>query len=246
MRSIHHVMETEQLRNLKRRAEHRMPRDGIGDVAAGFVGALGMLLDLATPFLRRRRNHWGLSKAEAERVYPGDEHVPTPKWSWTHAVEIDAPPAEVYPWIAQIGRDKAGFYSYQWLENLAGCEITNATRVHPEWTHPTVGGNLWVHPSMPPMKIVDVEPGHHVFALVDDCTPGGGALEIGWLFCLEPLDGGRRTRLVSRFRSSYEGDWRANLQFGPYFTESIGFVMDRRMLLGVKERVEAAKLEKSA
>jgi hypothetical protein len=246
MRPIHHFMETEQLRNLKRRAEGELRRDTARDVAEGIVGALGMLLDLATPFLRRRRAHWGLSEAVANRAYPGDEHVPAPKWSWTHGIEIDAPPAEVYPWIAQIGCDKAGFYSYQWLENLAGCDLENAARVHPEWTHPTVGGNLWMHPSMPPMKIVDVEPGRHVFALVDDRTPTGGTLKLGWLFYLEPLDGGRRTRFVSRFRSSYEGDWRTSLQLGPYFTESIGFVMDRRMLLGVKERVEAARLEQSA
>ena len=48
----------------------------------------------------------------------------------THAITIRAPVEEVWPWLAQIGQDRGGFYSYEWLENLAGCEMRNADRVH--------------------------------------------------------------------------------------------------------------------
>lgn len=105
--------------------------------------------------------------------------------SGTHGVEIDAPAAAVWPWIAQIGADKGGFYSYQWLENLAGCDVRNAERVHPEW-EVKVGDGLRLHPEMPAIPVVDV------------------ATRLAYGVAIEP----------------------------------IGFAMDRRMLLGVKERAE--------
>jgi len=63
---------------------------------------------------------------------PGDERVPAPTSHWTHGIDIDAPAETVWPWIAQVGADKGGFYSHQWLENVAGCDVKNADRVHPE------------------------------------------------------------------------------------------------------------------
>lgn len=64
-----------------------------------------MMGALVTPFLRGSRETWGIDPAAASRAFPGDELVPAPSWGWTHAVEIDAPVAEVWPWVAQIGAD---------------------------------------------------------------------------------------------------------------------------------------------
>jgi hypothetical protein len=233
---VHDFMERAQLRHLKERAEGR-PHQSWRDTLDGVVGAAGMVLDLATPFMRGARSHWGLDEAEAERTFPGDERVPMPRWGWTHAVEIDAPPNEVWPWVAQVGQDRGGFYSYQWLENAAGCEIRNAARIHDEWQHPERGDRLRMHPRMPPLTIVDVDHGHYLLA----CSrPDGSSAErvsVSWLFLVEGRPGGK-SRFVSRFRLFYEGDDVATrLAYGPYVTESIGFVMDRRMLLGVRERV---------
>lgn len=250
IRPVHHFMERAQLRNLKLRAEGRLlpPHDTWRDVGEGIVGAAGMVLDLFTPFARSHRNHWGLDEAVANRDYPGDDLVPEPKWSWTHGVEIDAEPERVWPWIAQVGRDKAGFYSYQWLENLAGCHVQNADRVHPEWVDVKLGDALKLHPSMEGMSVVDVEPGRWfvVRARFDPRTgtwPVHGGrperfVELSWLFFLEPLEGGR-SRFISRFRSDYSRDLGTRLTYGPTMTESVGFVMDRKMLLGLKARVEA-------
>lgn len=246
MRPVHHFMQREQLRNLARRAEGRVAHahDGIADVGEGIVGALAMLASLATPFLRRSRAHWGIDAALAARPYPGDDRVPTPRWSWTHAVEIDAPMAAVWPWVAQIGQGRAGFYSYQWLENVVGCDVHNAEDVHSEWTEIRVGDALRLHPDMPPLSVVAVEPGQWWVAHAHHGDGDGGAgdpipgrVSMSWLFHLEALPGGR-TRFVSRMRSDYAGDWRAALAQGPWLLEPIGFVMDRRMLLGVKARVE--------
>ena len=63
-----------------------------------------------------------------------------------HAIEIDAPAEEVWPWLAQLGQDRGGFYSYEWLENLAGCRMRNADRIHPEWQHREIGEKVMLHP----------------------------------------------------------------------------------------------------
>jgi hypothetical protein len=251
IRPVHHFMESEQLRNLKARAEERVSRshDTVRDMGAGLLGALGMLFDLATPFLRPLRSHWGLDAETAARLYPGDDRIPDPMWGWTHGIEVDAPPERVWPWVAQIGQSKGGFYSYQFLENLVGCDVQNADRIHPEWATVSPGDELRLHPHAPGLTIAAVEPGRWFLAHADSAdsqqvTPSASAPEwiaVSWLFFLEPLPGGR-TRFISRFRMAYTGaSLRDRLMYGPYLTESIGFVMDRRMLLGVKKRAEAER-----
>ena len=64
----------------------------------------------------------------------------------TRGVTIDAPADEVWPWVAQLGQDRGGFYSYEWLENLAGCRMRNADRIHPEWQHREIGETVYLHP----------------------------------------------------------------------------------------------------
>ena len=195
---------------------------------------------IITPFLRARRNHWGLGPAGAERVMPGDDRVRSPAWSWTHAIEVAAPAADVWPWVAQIGADRAGFYSYAALENMVGCGVRNAERIHPEWQD-REGTELVLHPRAPALPIVEVEPGHH---LVAHGAPDPRAREDGrswtaasWLLMVEPL-GASRCRVVSRYRSAHSGDLRTRLGFGPALLEPIGFAMDRRMLTGIRDRAE--------
>ncbi|HVO64365.1 MAG TPA: hypothetical protein VMT53_25820 [Terriglobales bacterium] len=79
--------------------------------------------------LRPWHLHWGLTEQEIGRVWPGDELVPNAPDDQTHAITIDAPASAVWPWILQIGQDRAGFYSYTLLENLFGCEMRNADHI---------------------------------------------------------------------------------------------------------------------
>jgi hypothetical protein len=240
---VHHFMEMEQLRNIQARAEHR-PHTRASDVGEGIVGAMGMLFNFATPFLRGKRSHWGIDEATAQRDYPGDELVPDPSWSWTHGVEIDAPMERVWPWITQIGQSKGGFYSYQWLENIGGCEIQNADRPHEEWSHPRVGDALKIHPTAPGFVVAAVREGEWLVTRGEEPADRSKVLDpeaaVSWLFFLEPLPGGR-TRFVSRYRVRHGDGWKSKLAYGPLFIEPVGFMMDRRMLLGVKERVEEAE-----
>jgi hypothetical protein len=236
-------MQTTQLRHLAERAEGRLTRDSPRDKADGTIGAAIMLASLLTPFLREARNHWGLTEQEAAMPRPGDALVPDPTWSWTHGIEIDAPAEEVWPWVVQLGADRAGFYSYQWLENLVHCELRNAEAIHPGWAL-QVGDGLVLHPTVPPIPIVSVDPGR---SLVAFAAPDPQARERGehwasasWAFVLEPLGPGR-CRLVSRFRTAHSRDLPTRLAQGPGLLEPVGFAMDRRMLLGIRERVLASR-----
>jgi hypothetical protein len=204
-----------------------------------------MLLAFLAPFRRGARSHWGLETVTAAGSFPGDDLVPEPRWSWTHAIGIDAPPDAVWPWVAQMGADKGGFYSHQWLENRIGCKIRNAETTHAEW-EAHEGDGLLLHPKVPPLRITRVQPGRFMVAYM---APDEAALAAGkpwpkasWLFLIEPLGPGR-SRFISRYRVSYPSALASRLRFGPLLVEPMGFVMDRRMLLGVKERVERRRQE---
>lgn len=170
------------------------------------LGTAGVLV-YAGP-VRRWMRSWGARPGEAT----GTEAV--------HAIEIGAPPEAVWPWLAQIGQDRGGFYSYEWLENLAGCRIQNTNRIHPEWQHRELGEKVMLHP-LNGMPVSRFEPGRQI------------ALE-GWgSFAVEPLNG--RSRVVCR------GEAQRSLLSAVYYTlfvELPHFLMERRMLLGIKERAE--------
>ena len=199
-----------------------------------------MAAAVITPFLRPQRSRWGLESDVAARALPGDELVPDPRWQWTHGIEIDAPAEAAWPWVAQIGADKAGFYSYQWLENITGCNLQNAETVHDPW-EVRQGEALVLHPRMPPLPVEIVAPGSHFVA---HASPEPGTdldhdhwADVSWLFLVEEL-GPERSRVISRFRCATSDDLATRLQLGPALIEPIGFAMDRQMLRGIKERVE--------
>jgi hypothetical protein len=150
----------------------------------------------------------------------GDELVPDPSVEVTHAIAIDAPAAAVWPWLAQIGQDRAGFYSHTWLENLAGCQMRNADRVHDEWQDRAVGDIVALHPGLG-LELVRLEPGR-AFVMQD-----------GWYFGVQP-DGPDRCRVQARYRAPGSVGGRA---FGLLF-ELPHFIMQRGMLRGLKRRAE--------
>lgn len=163
---------------------------------------------------------WGATPDEVDGEMPGDDLVPVAGVTMTRAVTIDAPIDRVWPWLAQIGQDRAGFYSYTWLENLAGCHMRNADRIHPEWQERAVGDGVPLHPLNAP-KLARFERNHSY------------AFEGGWYFSLRPIDAGR-TRLLARTRVPRGFP---SLAYA-IFVEGPHFVMERKMLLGIKDRAE--------
>lgn len=177
---------------------------------------------------------WGASLAELRKSLPGDDVVPGATASATRAITIQAPPERVWPWLAQIGQERGGFYSYAWLENLVGCRIVNADRIHPEWQDIKGGDALRLHPAMPAIPVLAVERNR---ALVLGAAAGGsGVPPLSWAFVLEPAPGGS-TRLLIRWRSRPE-DRLSDLVLNKYLLEPIHFVMERKMMYGIRERAE--------
>ena len=240
IRPVHHFMQREMLWHLVARVEDRLPRNDYRDVVEGIGGAALMLAALLTPFLRRSRTHWGVEPSAAAASRPGDELVREPLWSWTHGIEVQATPELVWQWVAQIGANHAGFYSYQWLENLLSCDVRNADAVHPEWEL-KLGDPLRLHPKAPPLHIARLARNHYLVAHapVDETARAAGKpwATTSWLLQIEPLASGS-CRLITRFRVACSADIATRLSLGPTLLEPIGFAMDRRMLLGIKAHAE--------
>ena len=98
------------------------------------VGALFALWEL-----RRWASIWHTTPAELARDWPGDELSPRATEVTTRAVTIQAPAEAVWAWLVQIGQDRAGFYSYTWLENLFRCVMPRVEQIVPEWQERTLG-----------------------------------------------------------------------------------------------------------
>ncbi len=197
------------------------------------AGAVACLAYLAAVILTRPwHSRWGSTDAELVAALPGDDVVPNARYTIQHAVTIRAAPDDVWPWLAQLGQDRGGFYSYDWLERLVGDDVRNADRVHPEWqtlhegdlvraTQPDYLGGVFGRDIG--WRVVRVEP-ERVLVL-----SGWGA------FVLQPVEGG--TRFMVRTR----GDGNPNVLLAPLgllVFEPAHFIMERRMLLGIKERAE--------
>ena len=220
-------------------ASNRERSPGVGTLAALEGAALVIWHLIATPLIGRRRLRWGTTGSEATDTLPGDELVPEPKWTYTLAVGIDTRPEAVWPWIAQLGQKRGGFYSYETLENVAGCKVTNTTEVLPEHQSPAVGDEIYLHPTAPPMQIRIVEP-PHVLALLGSPADYEAEESWGistWQFVVRPGPDGS-SRFLTRGRSDYSRGWKARLAFGRFPIEAITYVMSRKMMLEIKRLAE--------
>ena len=182
-------------------------------------------------FVRPWHLRWGATDDELKMPLPGDVLVEHPKLNATHAITINAPAKDVWPWLVQVGQKRGGFYSYTWLENLVGCEMKNADRIVPEWQDLKVGDEVWLHPEAPPLKVLAIEPERAI------------VLENSWTFFLRPIDD-RTTRLIIRGRGEFNPDLKnalLNFMLWRGVFEPAHFIMERKMMLGIKERAEAAQ-----
>jgi hypothetical protein len=168
---------------------------------------------------------WGATDEEVMRQLPGDELLPG-AGSTTRAITIAAPPEAVWPWLVQLGYGKAGWYSYDWIDND---RQPSADRILQEHQTLAVGDRILMMPSMG-FVVQTVEAPHSIVSLLEDGSTS-------WCLALEPTTDGS-TRLLSRWR--------------PRFGRSIGalsmllvvepgtFVMEQRMLRSIRDRAEAA------
>jgi uncharacterized protein YndB with AHSA1/START domain len=178
----------------------------------------------------------GATADEAAAALPGEEVVPHARVRSTSAITIDAPPEQVWPWLNQIGQDRAGLYSATWLENLAGLQFRNAEEVHAQWQL-QVGDLVRFAPAEQGdfgMTVLRSEPPHLLVLGPGPRTPeGAGPMTPVWIFSLREVDGA--TRLVVRFRSDYAPTPMGHLA-NKWLLEPIHFFMERSMLHGLAAR----------
>ena len=148
---------------------------------AGFalvVAILGLAFALLLPWIHT----YGATADEIARSYPGDELLPDPIISWTHGVTIHARPEQVWPWVAQIGDTRGGFYSYTFIENvfarLGKTHLyANSNQVVEAWQNPQPGEGLISNA----LKIRAIQPGE--WMLAESAAPDLGWT---WLWSLRP------------------------------------------------------------
>lgn len=212
--------------------------------------------------IRPRLRAWGVDPEEAGLAIPGDDLVPEPSAIETRGITIDATPSAIWPWLVQMGYERAGWYSYDAMDNKG----RSADQIMPEFQDITVGQIMPTHPGGG-FRVEVVEPERALVLYTDTDlvkeqarraeeegkaeppTPGlkfsgavGGAafpeFAASWAFFLQPTEDGK-SRLIERFRARTPGNGPANVVLGEIMGTGI-VLMTRKQMIGIKERVERA------
>lgn len=195
--------------------------------------------------VRPWHTNWGATDEEIAMDLPGDDLVPEPDYVANHAVTIDAPAASVWPWLVQIGYNRAGWYSYDSLHramHVAGSVDDpegSATRIIPELQDLRVGESIRIQPGdEPSFTVLTVDPPHTLLL-----GSGKGELKVDpmmggmtWAWVLSEIDAGT-TRFIVRTRNVYSSN---PVMRGLYkaIIDPGGFIMERRTMLNIKDRAE--------
>jgi hypothetical protein len=194
---------------------------------AGLAVGLGVLLLLVGVYVwvvKPWHMRWGATDAENLRSMPGDELIPGAGQA-TRAISVSARPEEVWPWLVQLGYGKAGWYSYDWIDNDFR---PSADRIVSKYQDLTVGDKILMMPGMGFLVRSIDEPNSIVSVLEDGST--------SWCLALYPDDGS--TRLVSRWRPKFEKT--PATFFMTMLSEPGTFIMEQKMLRTIRDRVESA------
>ena len=185
---------------------------------------------------RHWQSTWGAGDDELTSTLSGDVLLTAPNLTATRAITIAAPADQVWPWIAQLGQARGGFYTYDAAENfVARCDIHSADRIVPEWQDIKPGDEVKLHPEVA-LIVAEVDPGH-ALVLRGGVEMGGVAppYDFTWAFVVRSQPDGT-TRLVVRERYAYTKSWAAFLVEPVQF---VSFVMSQKMLRGIRDRAEA-------
>lgn len=168
------------------------------------------------------QRQWGAGPVIARAPMPGDDLLRADAPSTTRAIEIDAPPDRVFPWLRQIGLGRGGWYSYDWIDNDGRRSID---RIDPALQVLSVGDRIEMLPGFGPV-VREIVPEHHVLSGGDNDT---------WCLLIQALPDGR-SRLLSRWRQ----DWPKTLgtRVWTMVCDPGAFVMEQKMLRTIRDLSE--------
>jgi hypothetical protein len=196
---------------------------------ARVAGRLGVALVIAIAgyllVYRPLQLRWGATGEEVARAMPGDEIQRQPIFNATRAVTIHARPEQIWPWLVQMGDQRAGFYGYDWIDNGG---IPSADRIIPQLQHLKVGDDIRI--GLSNFKVVALEPNHYLVW----ASPGGG---YSMALALYPVDASH-TRLVWRIHGVY--NWTSPYIVPQLFSDGADLIAVRQNMLGIKARAEGA------
>jgi hypothetical protein len=177
---------------------------------------------------------WGSTTQERARPLPGDNIEPDAKYVTTRAVTIRAPAKSVWPWLVQMGQDRAGFYTHNWVERLLPSAIPDTSTIRPEWQHLKVGDLMRTNRDIggKPMgwAVAAVDPGRSLVGTSKSMPPGTYA------FVIDPIDP-ETSRLIVRDRARWK---RSEWPFAAVVYEPLHAYMETGLISGVRRRAEAA------
>jgi len=194
-------------------------------IALGFAFAAYMLV------FRPLQMNRGATEEEINRAMPGDDIVQYPDFNATRGVTVQASPEQIWPWLVQIGHTRAGWYSYDLVDNLAK---PSAEKIVPEWQNLQIG------------DLVPISPDGKYGFRVKDFEVNKWMLwwdnegDLSWLWFFSPLEDGT-TRLITRLKMDY--NWKFPLLFFDLLIDVGDFVMMRQCMLGIKDRAEGQPAE---
>jgi len=209
-----------------------MQRLAIRSIAVGL--SIAISLTLYTIGIRPWFLDWGTVPRETTEADPTDRLVAGSTDGATRAVTIDAPVSSVWPWIAQVGQGRGGFYSYDILENaLFNCDIHSVDRLLPQFDYPKTGDAFRFCRQGPPVTraTLYVEPGRAI------------AYSPGWAMIVRPTAIGK-TRLIARSRGPRLPPLGSVADFFVWDVvfDTAHFAMERKMLEGVRRRAEGRRI----
>jgi hypothetical protein len=203
-----------------------MKHRSMGSKMVGVAMAVGAATAAYLLFIRPWQLRWGATDEELERPMPGDEIVECPTFNATRAVTIAARPEEIWPWIVQMGVTRAGWYSYDLLDNLGR---PSARGILPQFQNPMIGDVIPMSPDgKQGMYVKDFEQDRWML-----WWDGKGGMS--WSWGLYPVDEGH-TRLITRVRMRYK--WLSPSIVFDMLVEVTDIIMMRKSILGIKERAE--------
>lgn len=177
---------------------------------------------------------WGATDHEVAQAMPGDEVVADASFSFTRAVTIKASAEEIWPWIVQLGDQRAGFYAYDWFDNRG---VRSAEKIMPELQSLEVGDAIPIS-SVVIYRVWSMADNQYVVWVSDDDPPSGA-----WTWALYAKDG-EQTRLVTRLRGKME--WNSPKIAFALLLDAGDFVFMRKSMSGIKQRAEGMIIDSYA